>query len=393
MTEYDSDRDALTTESRALQAALGRFRTRREWLAAPEGAALVTRLDRHLDRVRRFAPPPPSRAASFTRRAIHVVHWNVLHGAAYERIEAALRGVPGLAGADLVSLNEVDLGLARSGNRDVAFDLAATLGLHAAWAPLFLELGAGYRTPASIAAQPQGECFFGLALLSRWPLGKVARVRLATPRDLLFDREQRTGDFIALVAEVLHPEAPFQCIVTHLDVHGGPSERALQMRQVLAAVAPGPAVLAGDLNTTTFARGGSHRGAATLATLACAPRAGLQARLNAPHLPRGRAREPLFDLLRGASFAIEPFNAAAPSLDLRFDDLHELDAFPGPLRAAVLRSLRRIEQRVAMRLDWIAARGFVPDAALPPFVLPELARGADAASDHAPIGCALRLVG
>jgi len=204
-------------------------------------------------------------------------------------------------------------------------------------------------------------------------------------------REAESGvDFIALVAEVLHPETPFQCIVTHLDVHGGPSDRAQQMRELLAAVAPGRAVLAGDLNTTTFSRGGLHRGVATLGTLACAPRAELQARLNAPHAPIGRAREPLFDLLRVASFALEPFNANAPSLDLRFDDLHELDVLRGPLRDVALRSLRRIERRVVRRLDWIAARGFEPDAALPPFVLPELARGARAASDHAPIGCALR---
>jgi hypothetical protein len=46
-----------------------------------------------------------------------------------------------------------------------------------------------------------------------------------------------------------------------------------------------------------------------------------------------------------------------------------------------------------MRLDWIAARGFDVDAALAPFVSMDLARGPGAASDHAPIGCALRRIG
>jgi endonuclease/exonuclease/phosphatase family metal-dependent hydrolase len=389
--EPAADREQRTAESRALQAALGRFPTRRAWLAAPEGAALARRLEQHLDCVRRFDPPPaPPR---FVASAIHVVHWNVLHGTAYERIEAALRTAPGLAGADLISLNEVDTGLARSGNREVAFDLAASLGLHAAWAPLFLELGAGYRTPPEFARQPQRECLFGLALLSRWPLGEVRRVRLATPRNLLFDRERRIGDFVALVADVLHPHGAFHAVVTHLNVHGSPAGRALQMQQLLAALPIGAAIVAGDFNTTTFARGAWLRGARTLATLALAPRTRLQARLHAPFEPPARPREPLFAWLRAAGFAIEPFNAPAPSLDLRFDDLHELDRFPEPLRRRVLRGLRYVERRAAMRLDWIAARGFDVDAALAPFVSMDLARGPDAASDHAPIGCAMRRIG
>ena len=185
-------REALAATSHALQEALGRFHTRREWLASPQGAALGKRLAAHLDRVRTWDPGSTA-AAPPVRDWVHVVHWNILHGKSYDAVRAALRDEPALAGADLVSLNEVDLGLARSGNRDVAFDLARELGLHAAWTPLFLELEAGYRTPPAVAAQAQGESFFGLGLLSRWPLRSVRRFALHTPADLLFDRERKAG--------------------------------------------------------------------------------------------------------------------------------------------------------------------------------------------------------
>jgi hypothetical protein len=272
----------------------------------------------------------------------------------------------------------------------VAFDLARELGMYAAWTPLFLELAAGHRTPPALAAQEQGESFFGLALLSRWPLGALQRVVLQTPADLLFDRERKVGTFVALVAAVQRPGAPFHAIVTHLDVHGSPATRQAQIRRILEAIPPGPALLAGDLNTTTFARGGGLRALRTLALMALAPRRTLRRRLLAPHQPAGAAREPLFDDLRAAGFGIEPFNDGSETLDLHFDDLHELDFLPAPFRHVAVALLRSVERRNVLRLDWIVPRGFVPDAARPPCALPALLHAEHPVSDHAPICAVLR---
>lgn len=374
----DAERRALQEESRALRQDLARFRTRRAWLADPAGPALAARLERHLATVRRTAPPDSLSGPA--RDELQVVQWNVLHGERYEAVARTLREEPALAGADLVALEETDLGMARSGNRDVAFELASMLGLHAVWTPLFLELEAGHRAPASVANLPQGEALFGLALLSRWPFGAVRAVPLESSQDLLFDRERKAGRFVALVAEVQHPHRPFTFIGTHLDVHGDPARRDRQVGEVLSAVPPGAAILAGDLNTTTFGRGGAGRAARTLLTLAVSPQRAL----------RQVQREPLFGSLRRAGFEVDGFNAIGPSLDVHFDDVHELDRFPAALRDRLLALLRGIERRCTMRLDWIAARGFVPSPERPPLVLQAAMRGADAASDHAPIVCTLR---
>ena len=386
----DADRDRLGRESHALRQALGVFPTRRAWLAAREGPGLVARLERHLDLVRRFGPPAPPVAAPPPRDWLHVVQWNVLHGRRWQLVLEALQSEPALVGADLVALEETDLGLARSGNGDVAFDLARALGLHAAWTPLFLELEAGYRTPPELAVLPQAESFFGLALLSRYPIGEVRRVALESPEDLLFDRERKAGKFAALVAQILRPDTPFTMIVAHLDVHGSPSTRWRQMRQILDVVPEGPAILAGDLNTTTFARGGWWRSARTLAILACAPRSQLRRRLLSPHRPGPAPREPLFAALAASGFEIDPFNDGTESLDVHFDEVHELDFLPPSVRRIVQAPLRAVERRNAMRLDWITARGFTAAPERPPFSLPHCSRGPAAASDHAPVGCGLR---
>jgi endonuclease/exonuclease/phosphatase family metal-dependent hydrolase len=378
---------AAIAESRALRVALTRFRSRRDWFAAPDATALAARLDAHLAPVRTFAPaaaapPPPSRPDATA--SLHVVHWNVLHGVAFDAVCAALLHEPQLAGADLVSLNEVDVGMTRSGGRDVAFDLARSLGMHAAWAAQFLEVSGGVRPPRPPRDEP-GAAWFGLALLSRHPLADVRRIELPTPEDALFERERKAGRFVALVARVLHPRRPFTAVVTHLDVHSSPAARAEQMRVTLDVVPDGAAILAGDLNTTTFARGGVARSIATLATMAILPRSRLRSRLLWPDRPAARPREPLFALLRAHGFTHEACTDRRETLDVHFDEVHELDAFAVPLRPRLLGLLRWIERRSVMRLDWIAARGFAPAAS--PAALPHLMRGAAPASDHAPIAC------
>ena len=376
-------------ESRALRAALARFRTRREWLAHPAGAALAARVAQLLAPVRSWvaAPPPPPAARDW----IHLVHWNILHGDRYDAVLAALQREPALARADLITLNELDLGLARTGNRDVGFDLARALGLHAAWAALYLELEGGYDSRPEVAGAPQAQSLLGLALLSRFPLGTVRRIELATPADLLFDYERKVGAYVALVVEVLRPGAPFHVIVTHLDVHSSPAVRRAQMQTVLAALPAGPAILAGDLNTTTFARGTWALSARILTVLALSPPSALRLRLLHPNLPAGQPREPLFTDLERDGFDVAPFNDSTASLDPRLEDVHEFRRLPAGLRLPARAVLRHVARRSHHRLDWIAARGFVAAPECPPCTLPHLMRGPESVSDHAAIACGVRL--
>lgn len=380
--------ESILAESQALRAALQRFTGHAAWRSHAEGPALQARVRRLLGRVRRFeADSPP---ASAHRDWFEVVQWNILHGVRFDAIRRALQDEPVLAGADLLSLNEVDLGLARSGNRDVAFDLARALGMHALWTALFLELEGGSDTEPAIAAQEQAESLFGLALLSRFPLGQAQRVELQTDEEFLFESERKVGRLVALVVEVLRPGAPFHAVVTHLDVHRTPQVRRFQMQQILAELPEGPAVLCGDLNTTTFVRGHWWSPVAGMATLALTPSTRLERRLLCPDEPQRRPREPLFLDLQQAGFAVRPFNDVAPSLDLRLQDVREYRRLPAWLRRSAAPLLRRAERRGRHRLDWIASRGFEAAPERPAFVMPEWMRGGAPVSDHAPIGCGLR---
>ena len=381
--------DALLSECRELQAELRRHPT----LASLHGDAgwpeLAARLSRLLGTVRRHAPASPSLSAAGLpcepprpAAPLRAVHWNIEKALRFDRIREALLTRPELRGADLVLLNEVDLGMARSGNRDVAAELSDALGLHAAWAPMFLETTAGRAEDRALAAGTGNrEGLLGLAVLARWPLGQARVVELPSPQRHQFEAERMYGRHVALAVEVLRPGAPLVAVSTHLEVHRGRAERARQARALLDAVRAEarPVVLAGDFNSHTFDRGRAFEPLRAGLALLLAPEASLRGRFL--HPDRGAHRETLFDELRAAGFAWATFTDRAPTLRLRFERVGEaraLTRLAGPLLA---RARARMERRAALRLDWFAARGFPRGAGRTAAGLD----GPEGASDHAPI--------
>ncbi|MBI5837370.1 MAG: endonuclease/exonuclease/phosphatase family protein [Candidatus Eisenbacteria bacterium] len=318
---------------------------------------------------------------------MRAVHWNIEKALRRAGIERALREEPGLADADLVLLNEVDVGMARSGNLDVAASLGAALGRFAAWAPMFLEITAGRDDDVAAAGgRGNAEGLLGLAGLSRWPLGAVRVVELPSPSEFQFEVERMFGRHVALVAEVLRPGAPFVAVAAHLEVHRGRAHRAAQVRAAAEALRgeTRPVILGGDFNTHTFDRGVPLASLRAGLPLLLAPEAALERRFVRPF--EGRTREFLFDELRDAGFAWEPFTDFAPTLRLRFERVREargLSTLLGPFRNAVL---ARMERRALLKLDWFAGRGWSGGRGWTVVGLD----GPEGLSDHAPVGAEFR---
>jgi endonuclease/exonuclease/phosphatase family metal-dependent hydrolase len=181
---------------------------------------------------------------------LRVATWNIFGGRArgggpvdLDLTLATLRGLD----ADVVALQEVDREQERSGHRDQARVLAEALGMEWRFAPaLFGPAGwdpvtraAAWR-PAEPDEPDPGGAAYGIALLSRGPLGRVETVAL--PR--------AAGDEprMALVAELPTAAGPVTFAATHLSYVPGPNVRQLRFLQGLLAGWPPPRLLAGDLN-------------------------------------------------------------------------------------------------------------------------------------------------
>jgi endonuclease/exonuclease/phosphatase family metal-dependent hydrolase len=370
---------AFLAECQALVGVLRRHPTLTALETSREWPDLDRRLREVLSTIRRTAPgreaAPPRDAAR-----VRAVHWNIEHGNWYAQVERALREHPELAAADLLTLNEVDLGMARAENRDVAADLAGAMGLHAAWAPLFLETTHGRHDDAREAAgRGNRESLFGIAILSRWPIGDVRIVELPSPARFQYDSEGMYGRFIALVASIERPAGPLVAVSLHLEVHRTREHRAAQVRVLLDHLRDErrPVILGGDFNSHTFDRGRWWHPLAGAAVLSISPGPLLRRRLLWPD--RGPAREPLFDALRAAGFDWERVVDRRPTLDLRFARVPEAE---GTLASPLTRPIMAwAEGRAHLRLDWFAGRGWQGGSGA-------TVRGLDGpgrASDHAPL--------
>jgi endonuclease/exonuclease/phosphatase family metal-dependent hydrolase len=193
-------------------------------------------------------------AEACTLNAIGALAWNLERGIKLDGIINALKSNHRLKDKDVLMLTELDYGMARSGNRFVAQEIADALGVNYAFAPVYIPLQKG----SGVEAEMPGEntlSLHGLALMSPWPLKNVHAVPLPNGKDKMLGKEKRLGWLRALIADIEHPAGIFRAVTVHLDVHCSRAHRRKQMRIVLDhldTLPPLPTVIGGDWNTTTF---------------------------------------------------------------------------------------------------------------------------------------------
>lgn len=194
--------------------------------------------------------------------------------------------------ADVILLQEMDIGIGRSGYLDAAREIARALGMNYAYAPQQLEIdpvllgledmpdGRGGKT----RLQPDRRRYkgvFGIAVLSRYPIKNARCFQLRTqPYDwysgekketalmedtrrfaaeIVFEnetvREMKVGGRIFFRVDLEVPGLPDNtlCVIhNHLEIKARPRDRDAQMAEVLSYIRdiPHTVVMAGDHNTS-----------------------------------------------------------------------------------------------------------------------------------------------
>jgi endonuclease/exonuclease/phosphatase family metal-dependent hydrolase len=191
-------------------------------------------------------------AAAPAKASYRWIAWNLERGIEYKGQLEAFRNHPYLKTGDVFLLTETDVGMARSGNRAVAQELAAELGMYFAFVPCYLNLSKG----SGVEYDAHGENDLGLhgnAILSRYPIRGVRPIHLVNGIDKMTRREKRIGQQTAVAAEIEFPNTRATGVSVHLDANSTQAHRAQQMRQVLEGVGSRtPVILGGDWNTTTY---------------------------------------------------------------------------------------------------------------------------------------------
>lgn len=200
---------------------------------------------------------PPLPAAT----RLTVAAWNIERLKRVEDSAELLRAV----GADIVLATEVDIGMARSGQRHTIRDLAQALGMGYVFGTEFVELGTGDPYETSLFADvPNSGGLHGNAILSRYPLANVALIPLdagglwfmSQPKN---DGQLRIGGRMGIAAQIATPQGPLTLCAVHYESESTPRSRATETRVLLDGLTrtygQGPTVIGGDLNTKTLLDG------------------------------------------------------------------------------------------------------------------------------------------
>jgi endonuclease/exonuclease/phosphatase family metal-dependent hydrolase len=339
-------------------------------------------------------PETVPRLKSFLRLA----QWNLERGVQFPQILETLRSDEGLKWADIILLNEADVGMSRSGNRDVACDLAESLGMHMVFGAAHLELTSG----SSDAAGENKESLQGNAVLSRYPVREARIVALPNCFEPYEFREKRYGQRNCVWACLAVGNRTWWVGSTHLEVRNTPRCRALQMRRIMEAL-PGenhePHLLGGDFNSNTFLRGTQWRTLAAAWRLAMNSPSKVQAEMIRPY----DGKEPLFQVAQAAGFGWKGFNSHEPTACAPLDDLEDARLLPEWVRKSIQKRLDRYHGYLSLKLDWFLARNAraltenemrdsdsgVFSAA--PGRVAVIQKGANRLSDHSPIYTDLHL--
>ena len=338
---------------------LGGFRTFAELRRSEVYRRHAGEVHRLLDepRIYYFPAPTQPRLRSFLR----VVEWNIQRGTRIEAIIDVLNNHPVLRFADLLLLNELDDGMLRSGNRNVARELSEAIGAHAIYAVEYLEMTKGIGDELKLAGRNTA-ALHGNAILTRHNFSNPRTVRLPRCEWNYESAEKRLGGRVGLLVDVEFrgPRLPgMVAVTTHLDVVNTPRCRAAQIKALLDHIdSEEPRndyeqiLIGADLNTHTFARGGWLRSSRSAIRILTTGHKRLSNELLRPQM-----REPAIGQFKKNGYEIANLNDRLPTSRAIVSSGSDANWVPGPLRRLVLRRIEPSMLLLEFRLDWLASRG------------------------------------
>ena len=165
----------------------------------------------------------------------HVV-FNIERGQTLHETIDFLNMCPDLKNMDIIYANELDDGAVRSGNCNVAYEIAKSIGMNYAYGLEFIEL-----------VNPEdNKGFHGNALFSRWPIRWAKVVHMPEQYNWYYDRQKRIGARVAIVCSLDIGGREVGAVSVHLENRADSEGRAAQMAVVYDEIRRSPIRKAGQ---------------------------------------------------------------------------------------------------------------------------------------------------
>jgi len=330
---------------------------------------------------------------------LRIAAWNIERGRELDGIISFLADDHILQDADVLLITEADIGMGRSGNRNIPKEMAEALGYNYCYGNSFLVLAKGDE-----GEQDHDEdntlALHGSAILTRYPIRSVETPVLPSLRDYMRSSEQRLGQRRGLICSIEIEGKLIDFATAHLELKTSPLQRAQQLAAMLRPMlvsGSSAQVFGGDLNTHTYNL--HNKFWLLMSFLYKLLYVGVPETIVQYMQPDRYFERPLFEVFRQHGFNVADFN------DRRFGTLYynlgEAAASiktrkwaPGFIHNWLREILEPYGGEVPFRLDWLAGRGFSSSTAgrvVKPIGIEKPMWNNKRLSDHDPIVVDLKL--
>lgn len=191
-------------------------------------------------------------AKNESTKEIRIVSWNIERGKQLDGIINYFRENPELSKADVVLVIECDNGMGRTSNRNVARELAESIGMNYCFAPSYLVLGKGALGETN-HDEENTTSLHGTAILSKFPIGFAKSVDVPPVKEVFHSSEKRLGCKKGLIAQIQLGNTTIGLGAIHVDLSSDAIDRAKQLNAVINEIpASDIQLIGGDFNCSTF---------------------------------------------------------------------------------------------------------------------------------------------
>lgn len=181
---------------------------------------------------------------------IRAICWHLEHGRNFEGILETIRNRAFVAHSDIYIFPTCDIGMTRSGNRNVIRDLALEMGYNYYYLNSYVNFPGEEEVPNQLGLE-------GSAIMTRYPLVNLRALSLKNYYDPLSETPKRLGCERVVIADVKVSDDQLLTVVcVNLPVRSSAWQRFRMMRSVLQDLKTlpedRPILLAGDWKTSTY---------------------------------------------------------------------------------------------------------------------------------------------
>lgn len=291
---------------------------------------------------------------------LRIVTWNIERGKQLEGIIQFFKENAALSQADVIIAIEVDNGMGRTGNKNIAKELAVSLGMNYCFAPSYLVLGKGALGETNHDL-PNTESLHGTAILSKYPILYAQGVKVPPVKEVFHSSEKRLGVKKGIVAELQVGSKSVAVGGIHIDLSSTETDRANQMKALLGAFPTADVqVVGGDFNCSTF----NLRNKAKVVSQIFKKffTIGFTKSIEHYMTPELKYDKPLFDVLKNRAFDVGEYNDR--SIGTLYFDVTDMltndkskNFVPKWLLKELHRRVKPWDGCVPLKLDWLAGKG------------------------------------